>query len=112
MTELTEQQQRTLYEWLRPELKGKDWVLRDIGPLGGKQAHTKPVFGQVMAYLPPLDYNTFMGEVALKLDTEGIWLSLSAGMWRLDESDDDLRWHLVSQDTDPWVMLVKYLQGK
>jgi hypothetical protein len=111
---VTEEQERRIYEWLRPELEGKDWfiALRHGDPVGvwGYNTELSTYAGKVP--LPDLDYNTFMGEAALKLDTEGIWLSLSAGMWRLDESDDDLRWHLVSQDTDPWVMLVKYLQGK
>jgi hypothetical protein len=111
MTELTEQQQRTLYEWLRPELKGKDWVLRDIGPLGGKQAHTKPVFGQVMAYLPPLDYNTFMGEAVPKLAKEKVAVSFSYDSWWFN----DRHWPPTFEsicNADPWLALVEYLEGK
>lgn len=75
--------EKRIYEWLRPELKGKKWweTLRVLG--GSKQIAVKIGGKTHEMVLPPLDYNTLHNEVVPKLKAEGISVTFAHDHWFL-----------------------------
>jgi hypothetical protein len=88
---LTDAQQRAIYEWLKPELKARDWRFGDV--LQGRQLIRVYAWfvddgphGKVT--LPPLDMNLAHGEVMPKLHKEGtdidFYYANGGGWWTFE----------------------------
>ena len=108
--------ERLIYEWLRPELKGKDWDKQDFGEWGGWG------YGWVAAGdsewkdfgpLPPLDMNTWHGEVVPKLQGEGCAVEFAA-----EAEPTEAKYWVIWRDrvpfsmADPYEALTEYLEAK
>lgn len=117
---MTEAQERLIYEWLYPELKGQGWKIDGYGcdscsavyqlaywPMTGTSGPNDTLS------LPDLDYNTFMEEAVPKLDSEGITVSFvyhgGIGTWVLTRGVHDKD---IWRGIDLWPQVAKYLEAK
>jgi hypothetical protein len=110
--------ERLIYEWLREDLKGQDWELAekstDSGPFvtaaawfDGNGIHTPS--------LPPLDMNTWHGEVVPKLLSEGAEVHFVTNQNNHLERHHNIYARGCSEPfsgPDPWQSLTEYLEEK
>lgn len=100
--------ERLIYEWLKPELVGDDWKL--YGDLDDCGVYQMDAFrdGKPSMALPPLDMNTWHGEVIPKLKAGRAVVkfdSCSLGGWEIQGRAYVFR-------ADPWQALTDYLEAK
>ena len=96
--------ERLIYEWLRPELKGAPWHKGSarLGPMAYIGSDTSQWF-----YIPKLDMNTWHGEVVPKLKQEGASIcfhSTNGCPWEVDGDG-------YGCSDDPWLALTAYLEA-
>jgi hypothetical protein len=115
MTGPTEQQQRVIYEWLRPELKGKDWA---IDHEATSHVDVIGIVDGVLLVLPSLDYNTFMTGAVPKLYGEGCSVTFKRLVTDSDYREEGyykLIWggypEVIHEacNHDPWLAVIEYL---
>jgi hypothetical protein len=102
--------ERLIYEWLKPELVGDDWKL--YGDLDDCGVYQMDAFrdGKPSMALPPLDMNTWHGEVLPKLSKEAD-VTFRHGHW--DIQPWKRAWHGPHwAREDPWQALTDYLEAK
>ena len=100
--------ERLIYEWLKPELVGDDWKL--YGDLDDCGVYQMDAFrdGKPSMALPPLDMNTWYGEVIPKLKKEDAtvnFTSLNKSGWEIDGDN-------YGCSHDPYEALTEYLEAQ
>ena len=110
--------ERLIYEWLRENLKGKAWELREgicdwcDHPWGEAGYELPRKDGtSFMAYLslPPLDMNTWHGEVVPKLKAQGVKVVFENDWWLTPAKYPPAFPAIVNPD--PWLALTEYLEA-
>jgi len=109
---MTESQERLIYEWLG---FFEPFASRDskTGGLQWWSRYARNVSSGVIGLhpLPPLDYNTFMGEAVPRLNAEGVNVSynlMGAPEWYIDPMQDP---HMVYINAAPWLAVVEYRES-
>ena len=107
--------ERLIYEWLKPELVGDDWKL--YGDLDDCGVYQMDAFrdGKPSMALPPLDMNTWYGEVVPKLLSEGAEVHFVT-----NQNNHNERHHNIYaqgcyepfSDSDPYEALTEYLEAQ
>jgi len=112
---LTDAQQRAIYEWLYEELKGKGWRLRK-DPYWNQQHGVVDAAWEVngklrLTKLPPLDMNTAFSEYIPKLKAEFRSVKWDGETWTIYVPQcygEPVSW----KNTDFYAALLQYLGVK
>jgi len=103
--------ERLIYEWLRPELKGKEWRKEYNGMTWGALYRREDMQFDWWVPLPPLDMNTAFSEGIPKLTKEGCDVKFTHGAWDLQPMRKP--WHgPYYARSDFWLAVDEYLEAK
>ena len=111
---------KRIYEYLKPELIGKEWEIDNGFPSNSNLYAKWYDEGWQTKYLPVLDEHTFFSEVLPKLESEGLYVSFNSCLvpkWKFTLvhkhlTEPGITWHeTIAEGSDPYEMLSELLEG-